>query len=540
MKEIDGPQFVAAFKKALEEVALHEEELNALNVFPVPDGDTGSNMLAAMREALKNLAELEDTPSLPRVLRAIKEGTLMGARGNSGVILSQIFRGFADHVGERTGLDVREFAEALDNARKVAYRAVMKPVEGTMLTVIRMVAEEGLKIAQELEEFEDFFGRISAIAEDAVVMTPRLLPMLKEAGVVDAGAKGLYYIFEGFRKFVAGEEIKEVKIAAQVEIPAARVSEEEITYTYCTEVICKLKDPDLEKEVEKRIREYLEGVGDSVVAFAQDGILKLHVHTDHPGEVLEKLILHGELQKIKIENMRIQHQHIVEMVDRVEQTRKKYGKVAVAPSESIAKIFRSFGVDEVVLGGQTMNPSLADLKKAVEKVKAETVIILPNNSNIVLTAQQLVEHVDDKQVKVIPTESIQEGVGALMRFDESLEPEDLVEEMIDGAKGVTSLSVTYAVRDTKLNGEKIREGEYIALKGKEIVEHGEDRINVVVKAIDRSINSDHEMVTLIYGEGVDEDEVEEIKSRLLEMYPDIDVDVVFGGQPHYYYLISLE
>ena len=540
MKEIDGPQFVAAFKKALEEVALHEEELNALNVFPVPDGDTGSNMLAAMREALKNLAELEDTPSLPRVLRAIKEGTLMGARGNSGVILSQIFRGFADHVGERTGLDVREFAEALDNARKVAYRAVMKPVEGTMLTVIRMVAEEGLKIAQELEEFEDFFSRISAIAEDAVIMTPRLLPMLKEAGVVDAGAKGLYYIFEGFRKFVAGEEIKEVKIAAQVEIPAARVSEEEITYTYCTEVICKLKDPDLEKEVEKRIREYLEGVGDSVVAFAQDGILKLHVHTDHPGEVLEKLILHGELQKIKIENMRIQHQHIVEMVDRVEQTRKKYGKVAVAPSESIAKIFRSFGVDEVVLGGQTMNPSLADLKKAVEKVKAETVIILPNNSNIVLTAQQLVEHVDDKQVKVIPTESIQEGVGALMRFDESLEPEDLVEEMIDGAKGVTSLSVTYAVRDTKLNGEKIREGEYIALKGKEIVEHGEDRINVVVKAIDRSINSDHEMVTLIYGEGVDEDEVEEIKSRLLEMYPDIDVDVVFGGQPHYYYLISLE
>ncbi len=540
MKEIDGPQFVAAFKKALEEVALHEEELNALNVFPVPDGDTGSNMLAAMREALKNLAELGDTPSLPQVLRAIKEGTLMGARGNSGVILSQIFRGFADHVGERTELDVREFAEALDNARKVAYRAVMKPVEGTMLTVIRMVAEEGLKIAQELEKFEDFFSRISAIAEDAVVMTPRLLPMLKEAGVVDAGAKGLYYIFEGFRKFVAGEEIKEVKIAAQVEIPAARISEEEITYTYCTEVICKLKDPDLEKEVEKRIREYLEDVGDSVVAFAQDGILKLHVHTDHPGEVLEKLIVHGDLQKIKIENMRIQHQHIVEMVDEVEQTRKKYGKVAVVPSESIAKIFRSFGVDEVVLGGQTMNPSLADLKKAVEKVKAETVIILPNNSNIVLTAQQLVEHVDDKQVKVIPTESIQEGVGALMRFDESLEPEDLVEEMIDGAKGVTSLSVTYAVRDTKLNGEKIREGEYIALKGKEIVEHGENRIDVVVKAIDKSINSDHEMVTLIYGEGVDEDEVEEIKSRLLEMYPDIDVDVVFGGQPHYYYLISLE
>jgi len=540
MKEIDGPQFVAAFKKALEEVALHEEELNALNVFPVPDGDTGSNMLAAMREALKNLAELEDSPSLPRVLRAIKEGTLMGARGNSGVILSQIFRGFADHVGERTELDVREFAEALDNARKVAYRAVMKPVEGTMLTVIRMVAEEGLKIAQELEKFEDFFSRISAIAEDAVVMTPRLLPMLKEAGVVDAGAKGLYYIFEGFRKFVAGEEIKEVKIAAQVEIPAARISEEKITYTYCTEVICKLKDPDLEKEVEKRIREYLEDVGDSVVAFAQDGILKLHVHTDHPGEVLEKLIVHGDLQKIKIENMRIQHQHIVEMVDEVEQTRKKYGKVAVVPSESIAKIFRSFGVDEVVLGGQTMNPSLADLKKAVEKVKAETVIILPNNSNIVLTAQQLVEHVDDKQVKVIPTESIQEGVGALMRFDESLEPEDLVEEMIDGAKGVTSLSVTYAVRDTKLNGEKIREGEYIALKGKEIVEHGENRIDVVVKAIDKSINSDHEMVTLIYGEGVDEDEVEEIKSRLLEMYPDIDVDVVFGGQPHYYYLISLE
>ena len=540
MKEIDGPQFVEAFKKALEEVALHEEELNALNVFPVPDGDTGSNMLAAMREALKNLAELEDSPSLPRVLRAIKEGTLMGARGNSGVILSQIFRGFADHVGERTELDVREFAEALDNARKVAYRAVMKPVEGTMLTVIRMVAEEGLKIAQELEKFEDFFSRISAIAEDAVVMTPRLLPMLKEAGVVDAGAKGLYYIFEGFRKFVAGEEIKEVKIAAQVEIPAARISEEKITYTYCTEVICKLKDPDLEKEVEKRIREYLEDVGDSVVAFAQDGILKLHVHTDHPGEVLEKLIVHGDLQKIKIENMRIQHQHIVEMVDEVEQTRKKYGKVAVVPSESIAKIFRSFGVDEVVLGGQTMNPSLADLKKAVEKVKAETVIILPNNSNIVLTAQQLVEHVDDKQVKVIPTESIQEGVGALMRFDESLEPEDLVEEMIDGAKGVTSLSVTYAVRDTKLNGEKIREGEYIALKGKEIVEHGENRIDVVVKAIDKSINSDHEMVTLIYGEGVDEDEVEEIKSRLLEMYPDIDVDVVFGGQPHYYYLISLE
>lgn len=553
MLEIDGGFMKKAFENAVKMISLYEEELNALNVFPVPDGDTGSNMLAALKEAYKRIEQLSPSVDLSQVLNAVKDGTLMGARGNSGVILSQIFRGLAEALERKKKAKIQDFSNALANAKKVAYSAVIKPVEGTMLTVIRKVSERAAEISKNSENYESFFTELSKCALDTVNETPKLLPILREAGVVDAGAKGLYYIFEALRKTAAGEEIEYgISIPEEgrktPEPAAAKVGEEIINYTYCTELICRLKDRAHDREIEHGVREYLEGIGDSIVLLVQNGLLKLHVHTDHPGDVIERVLKHGYLEQVKIDNMRQQHKHVAGLVEEDNETattskkeKKRYGIVVVAPSDAIARILSELGADRIVSGGQTMNPSLADLKDAVDELNAETIFVFPNNSNIILTAQKLKEFTgDSKKIIVIPTKSIQECIGALTRFDESLEEEELFQEFEEGMNSVVSISVTYAVRDTKINGEKIYKGEYIALVGDKIVSHGDDREKVTLEAIQSALSPEHEILTIIKGEGVSDEAANRLLRSLSERFPDLEVEILDGYQPHYFYLISLE
>jgi len=546
--EIDGVFMTRALENALKEIGKHEEELNALNVFPVPDGDTGSNILAALKEAYNRVKQLGKETELSQILNAIKEGTLMGARGNSGVILSQIFRGLAEGLAKKKKVKIPEFAKALVNARNVAYSAVIKPVEGTMLTVIHAVAKRAVELSESLEEYEEFLTELSQCALETVRETPKLLPQLREAGVVDAGAKGLYYIFEAFRKTAAGELVEhevplEVK-EEEVTPAAALVGEESITYAYCTELICRLNGRGMEREIEHGVRRYLETIGDSIVLLVQDGFLKLHVHTDHPGEVIERILRHGSLEQVKIDNMRQQHRHIAGITEEVQETArtepKRYGIVAVAPSNAIARIFSELGADRVVLGGQTMNPSLADLKNAVDAVNGKTVFVFPNNPNIILTAQKLGEFAEGTKILVVPTRSVQECIGALTRFDESLDEEELFQEFKEGMRAVLSISVTYAVRDTKINGEKIVKGEYIALVDDRIEAHGDDREKVTLETVQKVLKPEHEIITIIKGDGVSDEAVEKLAKSLKERFPDLEVETLDGHQPHYFYLIALE
>lgn len=550
MTEIDGVFMTRALENALKEIGKHEEELNALNVFPVPDGDTGSNILAALKEAYNRVEQLEQEAELSRILNAIKEGTLMGARGNSGVILSQIFRGLAEGLAKKKKVKIPEFAKALMDARNVAYSAVIKPVEGTMLTVIRAVAKRAVELSETLENYEEFLTELSQCALETVRETPKLLPQLREAGVVDAGAKGLYYIFEAFRKTAVGELVEhevpfEAKEEEEVTPAAALIGEESITYAYCTELVCKLNGRGMEREIEHGVRRYLETIGDSIVLLVQDGFLKLHVHTDHPGEVIERILRHGSLEQVKIDNMRQQHRHIVSISEEAQELArtkpKRYGIVAVAPSDAIAKIFYELGADRVVLGGQTMNPSLADLKNAVDAVNGETIFIFPNNPNIILTAKKLGELAEEgTKALVVPTRSVQECIGALTRSDESLDEEELFQEFKEGMEAVLSISVTYAIRDTKINGEKIIKGEYIALVDDRIEAHGDDREKVTLEAIKKVVKPEHEIITIIKGDGVSDEAVERLVESLKERFPDLEAETLDGHQPHYFYLIALE
>lgn len=550
MKEIDGVFVTRALENALKEIGKHEEELNALNVFPVPDGDTGSNIFAGLKEAYDRVRQLGQEAELSRILSTIKEGTLMGARGNSGVILSQIFRGFAEGIAKEKKVKIPEFAKALMNARDVAYSAVIKPVEGTMLTVIRAVAERAVELSETFENYEEFLAELSQCALETVYETPKLLPQLREAGVVDAGAKGLYYIFEALRKTAMGELVEheipaEEREEEEVTPAAALVGEESITYAYCTELICRLSGRGMEQEIEHGVRRYLETIGDSIVLLVQDGFLKLHVHTDHPGEVIERILRHGSLEQVKIDNMRQQHRHITGIsngTQEIARTKpKRYGIVAVAPSDAIAKIFYELGADRVVLGGQTMNPSLADLKNAVDAVNGKTVFIFPNNPNIILTAEKLGELArEGTKVIVVPTRSVQECIGALTRSGESINEGELFQAFEDGMEAVLSISVTYAIRDIKVNGEKIIKGEYIALVDDRIEAHGDDREKVALEAIKRALKPEHEIITIIKGDGVSDEAVERLVESLKEGFPDLEVETLDGHQPHYFYLIALE
>lgn len=528
MKKITGRFLKILIKKGTESLLRHKDEINALNVFPVPDGDTGSNMCSTLLEACKYVDSL-NTESLPEVWKAIKEGALMGARGNSGVILSQILRGFAE-VSPKEFITPNDFTKMISNARKVAYSAVIRPVEGTMLTVIRVLDEESK--GKKFETFEELFDFIVEKTREVVLKTPTMLSKLREAGVVDAGAKGLYYFFQGMRDAVKGDikvDLEHIEQATADELQ--RIVYEEITFQYCTEVAVK-RTRDFNRE---ELESFLQNIGDSVVIVEQDDVFRLHIHTNHPGEVLEKVLNFGEIMKVKIDNMRLQHEHVI-----ATQALKEIGVVAVAPGKGIADILKSMGVDVVVAGGQTMNPSFSDLKSAVDRVPAKLIFLFPNNHNVLLTAKQVAESVNGKKVLIVPTAYVQECVAAMVEYDPELPPEELLKRFEESVKKSVPLSITRAVRDAVYGKKKIKKGDYVVIARKELVSSASNIVKALREAFEKIKAGEKEILTVFLGDNYQKRELEEIEKFVRENYPSLDLEVLEGGQPHYPYLMLLQ
>jgi len=545
-----------AIKKGTEELARHKDEINVLNVFPVPDGDTGSNMLAGMLEACKWMDAVENKNDMKEMMEALRKGLLLGARGNSGVILSQIFRGITEVLERKKRVTTQDFLKALNSAKERAYNAVMKPVEGTMLTLIRRLTEKLQETMADEEDFLKLFDAIVAYSFEIVKETPKYLKKLRDANVVDAGAKGLAYIFKGMRDAIHGDvevDLKFLEEATPEQI--ARIAYEELTFQYCTEGIVKFYKPPIKKSDSESIRAFLESIGDSIVLVNQDDMLKFHIHTNRPGAVFEKVLEYGELMKVKVDNMKSQHTHVLEeqkelqassekiehalVGEYINSNNKNWGVVAVSPGKGITQIFKSLGVNEIVAGGQTVNPSVKDIADAVNRLPHKKVIILPNNPNVIMTAEKVSE-LTDKKIVVIPTKHVQEGISAMLGFDDNLEEEELVESMMSYVKSIVPINVTYAIRDSQIDGEKIKKGEYLIFVGKDLKAHSKNVYKETEKILEELIKKGYQIVTIIYGEGANKEKIDEIVKNLTKKYPNIEIEIHDGGQKHYPLLISVE
>lgn len=519
-------------------LGMHIQEVNSLNVFPVPDGDTGTNMNLTVESASRELNK-QGTDSVPMVAEAIATGSLMGARGNSGVILSQLFRGFAKRLGTEIEVTPQVFAEALQEGVATAYKAVIKPVEGTILTVAKYSARAALKAARDAADLNTVLASALEEARATLKRTPDMLPVLKQAGVVDAGGKGLCYIYEGWLAYLEGRAADTAFQPIEAMPVQPEVGQGELEYLYCTEFIVTGEQLD-----EQLFRNRLRDSGDSLLVVGTSGLIKVHIHTNNPGDVLAFALEQGkELQDIKIENMRLQHTEVrgvpAEKAEPAAET-KQNGVIAVASGAGLEEIFKSMGVDVVIVGGQTMNPSTEDFVTAIEELKAEQAVILPNNSNIILAATQASE-LTDKPTAVIPTKTIPQGLAALLHFDP--EEEDLAKmaaAMEQGSKQVKSGQVTFAVRDSVFDGKPIAEGNILGIADGTIKVVGADVREAVLALVDNMLETDAEIVTLFYGEDVKREEAQEIANILCERYPEHEVELHPGGQPLYYYIIAVE
>lgn len=550
---IDGILLKKAINGAVNYLILNKDEVNALNVFPVPDGDTGTNMSLTAKSSLKLVNEVENESSLQEIAKAASRGSLMGARGNSGVILSQFLRGFSDGLEGLEEANISEVAHAFKKASETTYNAVMKPTEGTILTVGRETADFAVKNFKKYNNNIEFFRDVVEESKKSLEKTPELLDVLKEAGVVDAGGKGLSLLLEGAYKTIIGEVIEDAKDDEQLKKKAQKEidfgpADESLKYGYCTEFIIKTEYEDIEEFKSK-----LAPLGDSllVVGGYGSGLIKVHVHTNNPGRVLEYAVELGALQDIKIDNMRYQHREVLFDEEEVEEAKKaeeaedeividkKYSFIAVSMGSGMSEVFKSLGVDHIVEGGQTMNPSTEDILKGVDKVRGENIFIVPNNGNIILAAEQA-KKMSERNIYVIPSKSVPEGVAAILAFNEDANPEENEKHMTNALSDVTTAQVTYAVRDTEMNGKKITKGDIIGLSGKEIVSCGKEIEDVTLDLVENLMNDEISMVTIYTGEDVNESDSEELLEKLEEKYSDIDVDLVNGNQPIYYYVISLE
>jgi DAK2 domain fusion protein YloV len=519
----------------------YREVINVLNTFPVPDGDTGTNMDLTMRTAL---AELEKVPedSVSSVAGALAMGSLLGARGNSGVILSQLFRGFARSLEGKAVVGTREFAHALQEGVNTAYNAVMKPVEGTILTVAKDSARAAVNASSRGLGFIELMSEVVDQAAITLERTPDLLPVLKEAGVVDSGGKGLLHIYEGFLFELKGEtvEVKEEVLPEKTEVirPQEFFRTEDIEFAYCTELMVRGErlNPDA-------IRDLIAGLGDSVLAVGDEKIVKVHIHTNNPGQVLEKCLLHGSLHNLKIENMRDQHGEILfdgkETVTTVPAEVDGIAVISVSVGSGLTEIMKSLGVHKLIQGGQTMNPSTEDFLQAVKDLPQREIIILPNNKNIVLAAEQVRELVE-KEIRVIRSRSIPQGIAAMLAFNPEAEIDENEEAMAEAVKKVKSGQVTYAICDSRINGKDIRENDIIAIFDEELAVAGSDVNQVVKDLVFKMAGEDDEIITLYYGEPVDADTAGLLRDELAAIYSDRDVELYEGGQPLYYYIISVE
>jgi hypothetical protein len=551
---IDAAVFAKMFLAGAKNLEAKKEWINELNVFPVPDGDTGTNMSMTIMSAAKEVSSLEN-PTMAELAKAVSSGSLRGARGNSGVILSQLFRGFTKVIAKYDTLDVVILCEAMQKAVETAYKAVMKPKEGTILTVAKGAANKAMELCDETDDIVYFVGEVIKEAERVLSKTPDMLPVLKQAGVVDSGGQGLVQVLKGGYDSLLGKEIDYSIEGAGSGSGVVRISsqtEEEIKFGYCTEFIIVLNQPLTEKE-EQEYKAYLESIGDSIVVVADEEIVKTHVHTNDPGLAIQTALTHGSLSKIKIDNMREEHQEklIKDAVKLAEQQKaqeaskpaepaKEMGFISVSIGEGVNEIFRGLGVDYIIEGGQTMNPSTEDMLNAIEKVNAKTIFILPNNKNIVLAANQAATLVEDKEIIVIPTKTIPQGITALINFIPDLSSKENAERMTEELANVKTGQVTYAVRDTEIDDKVIRQGDYMGIGDTSILAVGRDMTETTHAMIDEMIDEESSIISIYYGDQVKEDDANALGAKLEGKYPDVEVEIHYGGQPIYYYVISVE
>ncbi|MDR1550902.1 MAG: DAK2 domain-containing protein [Hungatella sp.] len=555
MKFIDAKMLQKAFLAGAKGLEAKKEWINELNVFPVPDGDTGTNMTMTIMAAAKEVAAIEN-PTMESLAKAISSGSLRGARGNSGVILSQLFRGFTKEIAAANQVTATVLANSFVRATETAYKAVMKPKEGTILTVARGMAEKAAELVTETEDILEFGQKVIDHGDYVLSQTPEMLPVLKQAGVVDSGGQGLMQVMKGAFDCLMGKEVNlSVEVVKQPVASAAahgaQSADIDIRFGYCTEFIINLENHYDDKK-EHEFKEYLESIGDSIVVVSDDDVVKVHVHTNDPGLAIQKALTFGSLSRMKIDNMREEHQEKLikeseklaaqqkaESEKKAEQ-RKPYGFISVSAGEGFDEIFRGIGADYLIQGGQTMNPSTEDMLNAIERVNADTIYILPNNKNIILAAEQAKSLVEDKKVIVIPSKTIPQGITAIINFAPDLSPEDNEKIMTEEMSRVKTGQVTYAVRNTMIDDIEIREGDIMALGDNGILAVGKEIESTVLEALKSMVEEESELVTVYYGKDVREEDAKELKEKAEELFSHCEVELHAGGQPIYYYLISVE
>ncbi len=561
-KVIDAQLLQKAFIAGAYNLEKNKDYINELNVFPVPDGDTGSNMSLTIMAAAKEVSAL-DNPSMDELSKTISSGSLRGARGNSGVILSQLLRGFCKEIKGKTQITVSVLADGFVRAVETAYKAVMKPKEGTILTVAKGVAEKAVELSEMDMDFETLGQEILDYGNEVLKQTPELLPVLKEAGVVDSGGQGLMEFLTGAYNGLTGKEVIDPQaVSGGTKKNASTMSSEEIDtshikYGYCTEFIIML-EKEYNEETEAKFKEFLTSIGDSLVVVSDDEIVKVHVHTNHPGLAFEKGLEYGSLTSMKVDNMREEHKEKViheqdrkkaaeqeaqldaKKKEKIDEPKKPFGFVAVSVGDGLNDIFKDLGVDYIIEGGQTMNPSTEDVLDAISKVNAETVFVFPNNKNIILAANQAAEIEEEKTVLVIPTKTIPQGISALISFDETETAEANKAGMEDALTAVKSGQVTYAVRDTSIDGKEIKTGDYMGIDDAGIQAVGQNITEVVKDLIGAMADEDSELLSIYYGSDVEEEKANALVEAVQAAYPDFEVEAHAGGQPIYYYILSLE
>lgn len=562
MHTIDAKAFQKLFLAGANRINEQKEYINELNVFPVPDGDTGTNMSLTILSAAKEVEKISN-PTIASLCKAISGGSLRGARGNSGVILSQLFRGFTKSVSKADGLGKKEIAAGFNRAVETAYKAVMKPKEGTILTVARGMAERAAELAETDLELIPYCEEIVSFGYEVLSKTPEMLPVLKEAGVVDSGGQGLIEVLQGVLDALTGK-VTEIVIpegpAVSVPVTPAKsgdyVPPADIKFGYCTEFIIMLNKP-LSSEEEKELKEYFLGMGDSLVLVADEDICKVHVHTNHPGQAFEKALTYGPLSNMKVDNMRLEHEEkLIKDAEKVaarqreeealaeeeakKEPPKKIGFIAVSIGDGLSEIFKDLGVDYLIEGGQTMNPSTEDMLEAIDHVNAENIFILPNNKNIVLAAEQAAKLTAEKNIIVLPTKTIPQGIAAMVGYMPEVDVDENKDGMTECYQNIMSGQVTYAVRDTTINGKTIRNGDIMGIDDEGIRAVGTDVAQTTLDLLSQMVDADSELISLYYGENVTGEQAEELAAKVEEMFPDVEIETNFGGQPIYYYMVSVE
>ena len=549
VKTLDAVLAQKMFLAGAKNLEAKKEWINELNVFPVPDGDTGTNMTMTIMSAAKEVAAIEN-PDFVSLSKAISTGSLRGARGNSGVILSQLFRGFTKEVKNAEEINSTVLAKSFERAVETAYKAVMKPKEGTILTVAKGVADKTVELARKTDDLEVIIRGAIEYGDEVLNRTPEMLPILKQAGVVDSGGQGLMQVLKGAFDVFLGKEVDftvEQPVASPAQTAESK-AEADIRFGYCTEFIIML-EKEYTAQTEKEFKAYLESIGDSIVVVSDEDIVKVHVHTNDPGLAIQKALTYGSLTKMKIDNMREEHQErLIKDAEKAAQEQKKeekeppkeYGFIAVSVGEGLSEIFKGLGVDIVIEGGQTMNPSTEDILKAVEQINAKTVYVLPNNKNIILAANQAASLTEDKEVVIVPSKTIPQGITALINFVEGQSGDENLQNMTEEMSKVKTGEVTYAVRDTQIDGKVIKENDIMGIGDAGISAVGQSVKGTTLDMLDDLIDENSELVSIYYGEGMSEEDAQELAEAVTASHAGIECEVNYGGQPVYYYIVSVE